>query len=261
MHVWLCSSPLPFACTQRGEGLNRNLKPLLDLRSGLNKLYQEVTFRIEKETARTFQQDFKQTMHYSDLGGYAKQILPVLYAEACVLLTPYGLARWVKQLQASTFYTTSRVLDLEEQQQQADPQRLLDASTNEDPDLGDLPSCAALLDLVAQFNIDLTAASVFKVAILPLMHKDPDLVAQHVVLWDPLPGEGGVFLRHLCTCGSAVRGGVPCRHFWAAAVGSRQASFNFGQVNDLWFKEAQKLSDTAEVFTIDGQVSGIGACV
>jgi hypothetical protein len=103
----LCSSPLPFACTQRGEGLNRNLKPLLDLRSGLNKLYQEVTFRIEKETARTFQQDLKQTMHYSDLGGYAKQILPVLYAEACVLLTPYGLARWVKQLQARRGSTRS----------------------------------------------------------------------------------------------------------------------------------------------------------
>jgi hypothetical protein len=88
-----CPSQLRFACPQRGEGLNRHLKTLLDLRSRLSKLYKEVTFRIEKEAARTFRQDLKQTMHYSALGGYAMQVLPGLYAEASRLLTPYGLAR------------------------------------------------------------------------------------------------------------------------------------------------------------------------
>ena len=241
-------------CSQRGEGLNRHLKPLLDLRSGLTKLHQEVSHRVKKEAARTFLQDLKQTIHYSDVGCFAKQILPDIYQEACDTLTSFGLARFIKQIQAASLYTIARVeVDL---QQQRTTEGLLDAPTIEDPELSDLPSSAALPAMLAQFNVDTSEATVFMVTIMPLVSRRGALSAQHVVLWDRLPGEGGVNKRHFCTCGSGVRGGVPCRHFWAVAINSREASFNFGLVNDLWFKEAQKLNDAVEVFNIDGQVSG-----
>lgn len=248
---------MSFACPQRGEGLNYHLKRELSLRSGLTKLYHEVCFRIKKESARTFKQDLKLTITFSDIGGYARQMLPVIYKEACALLTPYGLARFITQIQAGSLYWVSPVVDLSQQQEQPEPQALLEARPNEDPEYCDLP-CPALLDLVAQHNIDITGATVFRVVISPLVNKDGELVPQHVVLWDRLPAEGGANTRHLCTCGFGVRGGVPCRHFWAVAINSRQASFNFGQVNDLWFQVAQKVIDTVEVFVIDGQVSGRG---
>ena len=241
-------------CSQRGEGLNRHLKPLLDGRSGLTKLYQEVSFRVKHETARTFMQDLKQTIHYFDVGCYAKQILPAIYEEACDTLTTYGLARFIKQIQASSLYNVRQVVV---GQQQHGTEGLLHAPTHEDPELNDLPSSAALPTLMARFNVDTSGATVFEVTISPLVSKRGALSAQHVVLWDRLPGEGGVNKRHFCTCGFCVRAGVPCRHFWAVAINSREASFNFGLVNDLWFREAQKLNDTAEVFNIDGEVSGI----
>jgi hypothetical protein len=86
---------------------------LLDLRSGLTKLHLEVSYRIKKEAARTFKQDMKQTIHYYDVGGYAKQILPAIYKEACGLLTSYGLAVFIKQIQTASLYTVYKVEDLQ----------------------------------------------------------------------------------------------------------------------------------------------------
>jgi len=38
---------------------------------------------------------------------------------------------------------------------------------------------------------------------------------------------------HTCTCGSGVRCGVPCRHYWAVLCCSTAATFHRGLVNDL----------------------------
>jgi len=40
-------------------------------------------------------------------------------------------------------------------------------------------------------------------------------------------------LAHTCTCGSGVRCGVPCRHYWAVLCCSTAATFHRGLVNDL----------------------------
>jgi len=68
------------------------------------------------------------------------------------------------------------------------------------------------------------------------MAKNPHFL----LLFDKAPGQE-YYYRFLCTCGSTVRCGVPCRHFWAVLRDSGLATFHSGMCNDLWFREPQSV--------------------
>ena len=64
------------------------------------------------------------------------------------------------------------------------------------------------------------------------------------------PASNGVYTNFWCSCGSSIRDGIPCRHYWAAILSEQGhlAAFHLGLVNDLWFKEAQPRSEELQLF-------------
>jgi hypothetical protein len=60
------------------------------------------------------------------------------------------------------------------------------------------------------------------------------------------------YTSFICSCGNAVRCGVPCRHFWAVYTTRQEAGFHLGMVNDLWFRSAQPVREHVHVFAFQG---------
>lgn len=59
----------------------------------------------------------------------------------------------------------------------------------------------------------------------------------------------GCYTNFVCSCGNAVRCGVPCRHFWAVMVNTTgHAAFHVGMINELWFRFTQPLRDNHQLY-------------
>ena len=85
-----------------------------------------------------------------------------------------------------------------------------------------------------------TATGEVKIYQVDILHTvTAQLCSPHfVVLHDKVSGREA-FKAYLCTCGSGIRCGVPCRHYWAVLRHSTAPAFHRGLVNDLWFKTSQ----------------------
>lgn len=183
-------------------------------------------------------------VHATSARTYAASCYPAITEEMKEALTGYGMAMMQKQMMAGANYRATEVpLTLVD-----DPSTTTTADLRPfpsiDPDLADHPRFQTAADLrgavPAQHHADLRC---FKVGILHTVTDKPTN-PHFVMLHDKLQGRDA-YQAHTCTCGSGVRCGVPCRHYWAVLCCSTAATFHRGLVNDLWFKQAQPLSPSS----------------
>ena len=225
--------------TQRGEGLNRHFKAHLSAQSPLSKLFQEVLLREEREQAKLYVSTVKDNMHTTQANTYAKSCYPDIHAEMQESLTGYGLSMLLKQVSAGANYAACEVdIETMEGLQDADP----DVRNCDDLDVDtlDLPRNRTAAELIAGvLEEHHETLRVFRLDLLHTITNKPTN-PQFLILYDKLKGRGA-YQQHICTCGSAIRCGVPCRHFWGLLRSTTAATFHRGLVNDLWFRQAQAL--------------------
>ena len=173
-------------------------------------------------------------------GSYATSCFPAIMNEMETQLTGYGLGMMEKQMVAGANYSVSSI-QLDDVQTHPPYVHVPDLFV--DPDISDHPrfqTAGEILAALPQHQQDNTHC--FQVKILHTLTDKPTS-PHYIILHDKLEGRD-CYRSHSCTCGSGVRCGVPCRHFWAVIRGTTLASFHKGLVNDLWFKTAQKLAPT-----------------
>jgi len=124
-----------------------------------------------------------------------------------------------------------------------------------DPGLVDHPRCTTVDHIREQLPAEHRAASkTFMVTVLHTL-TSRSCSPQFIILQDKIPGRD-CFRRPACTCGTGIRTGVPCRHFWAVLRSSTYATFHTGLLNDLWFKAPQLLGvSTAKLFAFDNEAT------
>jgi hypothetical protein len=164
-------------------------------------------------------------------------------------LTGYGLAVFQKQMQAGANYS-ARTFSLSSMEDGFGfPHPPMDAFLDLDPDIFDHPRVLTVAELRAAIP-EQDTVQIFKVSLLHTVTNKPTN-PQFVILYDKIEGRE-CFQEHTCTCGSTVRCGVPCRHFWAVVRSSTVATFHSGLINDLWFKRSQTLGENIQkLYTYD----------
>ena len=184
-----------------------------------------------------------QQMHATNAASFCQSSMPAIYKEVEQQLTGYGLTLFNKQVQASGNYVATP-LTLTYYDDQADVDVRPDRSwASIDPDLSDHPRgiTAGVLrnSLPAEHR---EVATTFVVKILHTITTGPT-APHYIILFNKIEGRE-CFQEHMCTCGTGVRTGVPCRHFWSVLRSTTCATFNCGLVNDLWFKAPQALGQS-----------------
>lgn len=161
--------------------------------------------------------------------------------EMGVELTGYGLGMMQKQMVAGANYAVEQVDITAPLPHPPETQHVSYPSI--DPDISDHPRFKTANEILAAVP---TAHEgdfhCFQVKILRTITNKPTS-PHYVLLYDKVEGRE-CYKGHACTCGTGVRCGVPCRHFWAVLRGTTLATFHSGLVNDLWFKTSQKLTPT-----------------
>ena len=119
---------------------------------------------------------------------------------------------------------------------------------DDDQDLVDLPRYTSAKSAIKDLH-DASDTKVFMV--YTKMSVNKGMCNPHfVILKNKLPG-ADTYRDFVCTCGSSVTTGVPCRHYWSVYCESGSCAFHQGLVNDLWFREAQPLRQDIKLFTCD----------
>ena len=228
--------------TQRGEGLNRHIKCHLDSRSSLMKVFTAVSIREEWEDARCQQAQVLLEVHAREQGSTARSLFPDIYEAAKRDLTTYALHMMCTQVQAAIKYQV-----IEDCEQPLD----LDVSTppdSQDPSLVDMPrykSASELLEAGGGSNDKVLCVTLRRC--LPGHLKNP-----HFIVLKQQVGQ--VYTDFWCSCGSTIRSGIPCRHYWAVLLSdshSHLLGFHFGHINDLWFSKAQAPTAEQPLFCIE----------
>lgn len=152
------------------------------------------------------------------------------------------------QISASLKYQVIRTS--EEELDYRFPLDTTQATDNSDFDLVDLPRFHCVRDTIKALAPDsLENPQTVTVLCVTLRRQIPGhLKNPHfLLLKDPAPSQD-FHTSFFCTCGSSVRAGIPCRHFWAAMNSdfAHLLAFHFGQVNDQWFKQAQVQAEVDE---------------
>ena len=162
---------------------------------------------------------------------------PTIYREMKDALTGYGMGMMAKQMAASSKYG-ARVVELTSLDDSVFVEQPEDPFVETDPDVLDHRRFETAAELRSTLG-DTTTGEV-KVYQVDILHTvSAQLCSPHfVVLHDKVSGREA-FKAYLCTCGSGIRCGVPCRHYWAVLRHSTAPAFHRGLVNDLWFKTSQ----------------------
>jgi len=86
----------------------------------------------------------------------------------------------------------------------------------EDPDLADHPRFQTAEELCgAVLAHQRAGVRCYRVTLLhTVIDNNRTRNPHYVLLYDKMEGREASW-QHVCTCGSGVRCGVPCRHFWA----------------------------------------------
>lgn len=121
-----------------------------------------------------------------------------------------------------------------------------------DTDLMDLPRYKTVRELIASLGTDAESSPIVFMVVTKHTMNAGRTNPHFVVLTDAVPERLSRHSGFHCTCGSAVRCGVPCRHFWAVLLSSPLAGFHFGMVNELWFCSAQPMIATHKLYAFDG---------
>jgi hypothetical protein len=199
------------------------------------------------EHARLVQQVYKEEVNYQDMGNTCSRIFPTIYPDAQNRLTTYGLSLMLKQVQASQMYVVQPCTS-----STCSPERVsLETDELLEPDLRDLPRFKTLqqfLDVNAGLCTEDNMAVLVKLKHTIAAASNP----QFVLLTRKVEGRN-CYQDYLCTCGSSIKSGMPCRHFWAVLQYLRVASFHFGMVNDLWFKAAQPQTQKLQLYAFDAR--------
>jgi hypothetical protein len=190
-------------------------------------------------------------VHATNAASFAQAFMPRIYKEVEARLTGYGLNVFNKQVQASGVYGVEP-FDLVSAEELCYRVPSLEVTQRPvDPDLVDHPRFRTTTEIRNRMLQSGTRDyQSFKV--LPLHTvTDRECSPHFVVLHDKVPGRE-CYLGHACTCGSEVRTGVPCRHFWAVLRSTSLATFQMDSVNELWFKVAQPFTTrSTTVYTFD----------
>ena len=225
-----------------GEGLNKHLKNTLDLRSSLRKVVETVALRETWEEARCHSADSLDEVSYRNMGTYASLMVPEIAKIVHELLTAHGEYLFLKQVQASAKY---RAVACKLHQDAVPLDSNLDSASYHD--LVDLPRYQTLEEVVAACDlrdINYTAFVVNLNHTIEAQTRNPHFV----VLKNGQSTD--CCTDFLCTCGSSVKIGIPCRHFWAVLISvPGVAGFHMGMINDLWFKVAQPSLSTLKIFS------------
>ena len=162
---------------------------------------------------------------------------PTIYRDMKEALTGYGMGMMAKQMAASSKYG-ARVVDLTSLDDSVFVEQPEDPFVETDPDVLDHRRFETAAEL--RSSLGDTATGEVKVFQVDILHTvTAQLCSPHfVVLHDKVSGREA-FKAYLCTCGSGIRCGVPCRHYWAVLRHSTAPAFHRGLVNDLWFKASQ----------------------
>ena len=125
-----------------------------------------------------------------------------------------------------------------------------------DYDLTDLPRYSTLEEAVAEAGV---TGQNYVAYVVELRHTitqqrcNPHFLLAKRPINMPGDQELSTFADFYCTCGSSVRSGVPCRHFWAVLLSQPGAlGFHLGLVNDLWFKVGQPVTSDVKVHAYFG---------
>ena len=169
----------------------------------------------------------------------SESTFPTIYQDMKGALTGYGLGMMAKQMAASSKYG-ARAVNLTCLQDSIFPEQPVNSFVESDPDLMDHCRFETAEDLRKTLRETGTWEVVtFQVDLLHTISNQ--MTSPHfVVLHDKVHGREA-YQNYLCTCGSGIRCGVPCRHYWAVLKQSTTPAFHRGLVNDLWFKEAEPL--------------------
>lgn len=181
-------------------------------------------------------------VHATSARTYATSCYPSIIKHMQPLLTGYGMTMMQKQIVAGGNYgvATVSLTSMDDGDLQYPDTRPFPFV---DPDVADHPrfqTANELRSVVPRHQQE--DVRCFQVRILHTITDKPTN-PHFVLLHDKVEGRE-CYRCHTCTCGSGVRCGVPCRHFWAVLRSSSEATFHEGLVNDLWFKEAQPLTDS-----------------
>ena len=162
---------------------------------------------------------------------------PTIYREMQDALTGYGLGMMAKQMATSSKYG-ARVVDLTALEDSTFAEQEDNPFVETDPDVLDHRRFETAAELRSSLEDTVTGSvKVYQVDILHTV--TARICSPHfVVLHDKVEGREA-YKQYLCTCGSGIRCGVPCRHYWAVLRHSTAPAFHRGLVNDLWFKTAQ----------------------
>ena len=178
-------------------------------------------------------------VNYSDMGSTASQMVPKVYAAAKDCLTTHGLELLITQLQASLKYVVLEQ-DTLDVSCSSDPITLDTCAPDEttDANLLDMPRFRCLAEVVAAKEH--MPNDYMALLVTPRHTHEGHLKNPHWILLSNKTN--GAYIDFYCTCGSSVRCGMPCRHFWAVMLspGCYPIGFHFGHINDLWFKVAQR---------------------
>ena len=152
-------------------------------------------------------------VHATKAASYASSCFPAIDAEMKQQLTGFGMSMLHKQMVAGANYSSSPYLTLDEAQGHHDER----AFPNSDPDILDTPRHLTASDLQAAIPEKHTAdARIFTVRILHTVTDKPTN-PHFVILYDKVQ-DHEAYKSHMCTCGSSVTCGVPCRHYTAASA-------------------------------------------
>lgn len=242
--------------TQRGEGANRYIKKHCRKNSPLRKIVLETLESAKMESAKLSERGARDAMNLAQAAHVAELLLPKeIFRLLKESLTSFGFSTVLKQLQISSLYN---IIECRVSGPSPAAPAGPDIGLDLDTDVVDLPRFRSVREAAEKLGVSEVEHRSFCVYTKHTVNNGRS--NPHFMFLTNKHPEIDCYTSFMCSCGNAVRCGVPCRHFWAVLLSCPQAAFHLGMINDLWFRAAQPLRDDLQVFAFSGPSGSLYHC-